>query len=121
MLPIGPNGLPVGPADQRAQIQTVNFAPSYTRIVNQHTVLNTNYFFRRDGFNYYPSKNPFADRGAPDLQQESIAQQRSLANTGLLSDITYTHGSQQRQSRRLLRADVPRREFQTSASSIRHI
>jgi hypothetical protein len=91
-VPIGPNNLPVGPADQRAQIQTVNFAPSYTRIVNQHTVLNVNYFFRRDGFNYYPSKNPFADRGAPDLQQETISQQRSLANTGLLSDVTYTHG-----------------------------
>jgi hypothetical protein len=89
---IGSNNLPVGPADQRAQIQTVNLAPSYTRIVNQHTVLNVNYFFRRDGFNYYPSKNPFADRGAPDLQQESIAQQRSLANTGLLSNVTYTHG-----------------------------
>ena len=88
---IGSNGLPVGPADQRAQIQTVNFAPSYTHVINQHTVLNTNYFFRRDGFNYYPSKNPFADRGAPDLQQESISQQRSLANTGLLSDVTYTH------------------------------
>ena len=89
---IGSNGLPVGPADQRAQIQTVNFAPSYTRILNQHTVLNTNYFYRRDGFNYYPSKNPFADRGAPDLQQETISQQRSLANTGIVSDITYTHG-----------------------------
>jgi hypothetical protein len=88
---IGPNGLAVGPADQRAQIQTVNFAPSYTHIINPHTVLNTNYFYRRDGFNYYPSKNPFADRGAPDLQQETIAQQRSLANTGLLSDVTYTH------------------------------
>jgi hypothetical protein len=89
---IGPNGLTVGPADQRAQIQTVNFAPNYTHILNQHTVLNTNYFYRRDGFNYYPSKNPFADRGAPDLQQETIAQQRSLANTGLLTDVTYTHG-----------------------------
>ena len=88
----GPGGLPVGPADQRAQIQTVNFAPSYTRVINQHTVLDVNYFFRRDGFNYYPSKNPFADRGAPDLQQETISQQRSLANTGLLSNVTYTHG-----------------------------
>jgi hypothetical protein len=89
---IGPNGLPVGPADQRAQIQTVNLAPSYTRVLNSSAVLTTNYFFRRDGFNYYPSKNPFADLGAPDLQQESIAQQRSLANTGLRSDVTYTHG-----------------------------
>jgi hypothetical protein len=91
-VPVGPNGLPVGPADQRAQIQTVNFAPAYTRVINSSTVLTTNYFFRRDGFNYYPSKNPFADLGAPDLQQETISQQRSLANTGLRSDITYTHG-----------------------------
>ena len=34
----------------------------------------------------------FADLGAPNLQQETISQQRSLANTGLHSDITYTHG-----------------------------
>ncbi|MDP9051380.1 MAG: TonB-dependent receptor [Acidobacteriota bacterium] len=91
-VPVGPDGKPVGPTDQRAQIKTVNFAPSYTRILNPNTVLNTNYFFRRDSFNYYPSKNPFADRGAPDLQQETIGQQRTLANTGLLSDVTYTHG-----------------------------
>ena len=67
---------PVGPADQRAQIQTVNFSPSYTRVTQSTTVLTTNYFFRRDNFHYYPSKNPFADLGAPDLQQETIAQQR---------------------------------------------
>ena len=89
---IGANGLPVGPSDQRAQIQTANLSPSYTRVVNPATVLTTDYYFRRDGFNYYPSKNPFADLGAPDLQQESISQQRSLANTGLRSDVTYTHG-----------------------------
>jgi len=91
-VPIGPNNLPVGAADQRAQIQTVNVAPSYTHILNTSTVFNVGYFFRRDGFNYYPSKNPFADRGAPDLQQEAIAQQRSLANTGLHSDLTITNG-----------------------------
>jgi len=88
----GPNGLPVGAADQRAQIQTVNVAPSYTHVINQSTVLNVGYFFRRDGFNYYPSANPFADRGAPDLQQETIAQQRTLANTGLHSDLTIARG-----------------------------
>ena len=89
---VGPNGLPVGPADQRAQIQTVNFAPSYTRVISSSMMLTTNYYFRRDNFHYYPSKNPFADLGAPDLQQETITQQRSLANTGLRSDITYTSG-----------------------------
>jgi hypothetical protein len=91
-VPVGPNKLVVGAADQRSKIQTVNIAPSFTRLISSATVLTTNYFFRRDGFNYYPSKNPFADRGAPDLQQESIAQQRSLANTGLRSDVTHTGG-----------------------------
>jgi hypothetical protein len=89
---IGPNGLAVGPADQRAQIQTVNVAPSYTRILSPAAVLNVNSFVRRDGFNYYPSKNPFADLGAPDLQQESISQQRSLLNAGTVADVTYTRG-----------------------------
>ncbi|HEY5054818.1 MAG TPA: TonB-dependent receptor [Acidobacteriaceae bacterium] len=92
-VPVGPNGQPVGPSDQRAQIQTVNVSPSYTRIVNASTVFTADYFFRRDNFHYYPSKNPFADLGAPDLQQESIAQQRTLANTGLLTNVTYAHGA----------------------------
>ena len=89
---IGPDGLPVGPADQRAKIGTVNFSPSFTHVVDAYTVLNFGAFYRRDGFNYYGSKNPFADRGAPDLQQESISQQRSLANTGVRSDLTRTKG-----------------------------
>jgi len=89
---IGSNNLPVGAADQRAQIQTVNVAPNYTHVISKAAVLNSGYFFRRDGFNYYPSANPFADRGAPDLQQETIAQQRTLANTGLHSDLTIALG-----------------------------
>jgi len=91
-VPVGPDGKPVGAADQRAQIQTVNVSPSYTRIVSPTTVFTADYFFRRDDFHYYPSKNPFADLGAPDLQQETIAQQRQLANTGLVTNVTYTHG-----------------------------
>ncbi len=89
---VGPNTLPVGPSDQRAKIQTVNLAPSYTRILSPSTVLNAGVYFRRDSFNYFGSKNPFADLGAPDLQQESISQQRTLANTGVRSDITHTQG-----------------------------
>ena len=91
-VPVGPNGLAVGPSDQRAQIKTVNIAPSYTRIVSPSTVINAGYYFRRDAFNYYPSKNPFADRGAPDLQQETVGQQRTLANTGARADVTHTQG-----------------------------
>ena len=91
-VPVGPNALAVGAADQRAQIGTVNLSPSYTRIMSPATVLNVGYYFRRDDFHYYPSKNPFADLGAPDLQQESLGQQRTLANTGARTDITHTKG-----------------------------
>jgi hypothetical protein len=89
---VGPNGVVVGAADQRAQIQTFNIAPSFTRVLDPQTVFTFGAYARRDAFNYYPSHNPFADLGAPDLQQESIAQQRTLANTGLRGDVTRTKG-----------------------------
>src|ERR1035438_2850702 len=34
-------GAPLGPADQRSQIKTYNFAPSWTRTLNPHTVLRS--------------------------------------------------------------------------------
>ncbi len=42
--------------------------------------------------NYYPSDNPLADLGPPNLQQESISQDRTLANTGVRSDMSYAKG-----------------------------
>jgi hypothetical protein len=45
---------------------------------------------RRDGYNYYPSKNPFADLGP--IQQESIGQDRSLTDSGLHTDYSYVRG-----------------------------
>jgi hypothetical protein len=47
---------------------------------------------RRDAYNYYPSANPFADLGPSNLQQETISQQRTLANTGIRSDISHVKG-----------------------------
>jgi len=49
----GPNGLPVRAADQRAQIQTENIAPSYTHVINPIDRSRTLDIFRRDSFNYY--------------------------------------------------------------------
>ena len=66
---LDPNGNIVGAADQRAQIQTFNIAPSWTRVLNTTTVFTLGAFVRRDAFNYYPSGNPIADLGAPNLQQ----------------------------------------------------
>ena len=89
---LGPNGLPVGPADQRSQIKTFNIAPSWTRLLNNSTVFTLGGFVRRDAYNYYPSANPFADLGAPGLQSETVSQNRTLTNTGLRSDISHAKG-----------------------------
>ncbi len=79
---IGPNGLPVGSEDQRAQIRTFNVAPAWTRILNANSVLTFGGFIRQDQFNYYPSGDPFADF-TPDLQTATEGQNRSLKNAGL--------------------------------------
>jgi hypothetical protein len=87
---LDPNGNVVGSADQRAQIKTFNIAPSWTRLLSSHTVFTLGAFVRRDQFNYYPSSNPFADL-APDLQQETLTQDRRLTNTGIRSDVSYVN------------------------------
>jgi hypothetical protein len=87
----GPNGLLVGPEDQRSQIRTVNVAPTWTRLMNDSTVLTFGGWMRRDGYHYYPSGDPFADL-QPDLQLESIGQYRSLTNAGLRADVAYVKG-----------------------------
>ncbi|MEO6804032.1 MAG: TonB-dependent receptor plug domain-containing protein, partial [Granulicella sp.] len=80
----------VGQTDQRSKIETFDIAPTYTHTLNDYTVFNFGPFIRRDGFNYYPSKNPFADLGP--IQQETVAQQRSLTNAGVHTDISYVKG-----------------------------
>jgi hypothetical protein len=85
-------GNPVGSTDQRSQIQTFNIAPTWTRVLNPNAVFTLGAFVRRDAYNYYPSDNAFADLGPPDLQSESIGQSRTLANTGVRSDLSYAKG-----------------------------
>ena len=88
---LSPTGTPIGPADQRSKIGTINFSPTYTHIINADTVANLGFFVRRDAYNYFPSNNPFADY-APDQQAETITQYRTLTNIGLHGDISYAHG-----------------------------
>ena len=85
-------GLPLGPTDQRSKIQTINIAPTWSHTINNNSVFNLTGFVRRDGFNYYPSNDPFDDLGPANLQRETVAQQRSLLNFGGLANITYTKG-----------------------------
>jgi len=89
---LGPNGLPVGSADQRSQIKTFNIAPSWTRLISNDTVFTLGAYVRRDAYNYYPSDNPFADL-APSLQSQTVGQDRTLTNAGLRSNVSYVKGS----------------------------
>jgi hypothetical protein len=87
-------GHPVpGPTDQRSQIKTFNVAPSWSHIITPVSVLTAGVYVRRDNYNYYPSNNPFADLGPPNLQQETLSQHRTLTNAGIRSDYTYTKGA----------------------------
>jgi hypothetical protein len=45
---LGPNGLPVGLQDRRSKIRTYNVAPSWTRLINAHTVFTFGGFARQD-------------------------------------------------------------------------
>ncbi|MGA8299404.1 MAG: TonB-dependent receptor [Terriglobales bacterium] len=100
VVPIGnPTGFTpgpvVGPNDQRSKIGTFNIAPSWTHLVNTHSVFTLGGFVRRDDYNYYPSNDPFADLGPPSLQRQSVGQNRTLTNAGIRSDISYVKGVNQ--------------------------
>ncbi|HZD31439.1 MAG TPA: TonB-dependent receptor [Candidatus Angelobacter sp.] len=85
-------GAPLGPSDQRSKILTYNIAPTWSYTINPNAVLNVTGFVRHDGYDYYPSNDPFNDLAPANLQRESIAQQRSLLNWGLLGNVSYTKG-----------------------------
>ncbi len=82
----------MGPTDQRSQILTFNIAPTWTHTISNNAVFNLTGFVRRDAYNYYPSNDPFNDLGAPDIQRQTVAQQRTLLNGGALANVSYTKG-----------------------------
>jgi hypothetical protein len=84
----------VGNTDQRSEIGTFNIAPTYTRVLNDYAVFNFGPYVRRDAYDYFPSGNPLADRGAPNLQTSSIEQHRTLTNAGVHTDVSYSKGRQ---------------------------
>src|ERR1019366_1536025 len=88
---LGPDGQPVGSADQRSKIRTFNIAPTWTRLLSPTTVLTFGGYVRQDQFNYYPSRDPYADF-APDLQSTSIGQSRRLTNAGVRASFSYLKG-----------------------------
>ena len=57
------------------KFETYNIAPTWTRLINPSLVFTLGGFVRHDGYNYYPSENPYADLGP--LQSETVAQNRN--------------------------------------------
>ncbi len=88
---LGPDGVVVGPQDQRSKIGTFNVAPSFVHLIGGSAVFTIGAFVRQDQFTYHPSASPFADL-TPSLQSDSIGQSRRLTNAGLRSDISYVKG-----------------------------
>jgi len=86
-----PSGKPLGLADQVSQIKTFNIAPMWTHLISTSTVFAFGGYVRKDQYNYYPSANLFYD-WSPDLQSESVTQNRKLANAGLRSTLSYAKG-----------------------------
>jgi Carboxypeptidase regulatory-like domain/TonB-dependent Receptor Plug Domain len=89
---LDPTGQVVGPTDQRSKIGTFNIAPTWNHVIGSTAILTVGGFVRRDAYNYYPSNNPFADLGPSDLQQETLAQARTLTNAGARSSLSYVKG-----------------------------
>lgn len=87
---ISPYGNAVGPADQRAQIQSFNLAPTFTHLIGNDALLTLAGWVRHDQYNYYPSNDPFADLSP--VQSASFGQARNLTNAGIRGDIAYTKG-----------------------------
>jgi Carboxypeptidase regulatory-like domain len=82
----------VGNTDQRSTIDTFNISPTYTRVISNTSVVNFGAWVRKDLFDYFPSDNPLADLGPPNLQTSSISQIRSLMNTAVHTDLSYSKG-----------------------------
>jgi len=101
---LDPFGNPVPATDQRSKIGTFNIAPSWTHLFNSTTLFTLTGFVRRDAYDYYPSADPFSDLAPasvepvapnvnlPNLQNETIAQDRTLLNAGARADISYVKG-----------------------------
>jgi hypothetical protein len=86
-----PAGNPLGAADQVSQIKTFNIAPIWTHLASPSTVFAFGGYVRRDQYNYYPSADLFND-WSPDLQSETVTQNRTLTNAGLRSSLSWVKG-----------------------------
>jgi hypothetical protein len=73
--------------DQRQYQHSVNLAPSLTRTLGPHAVVELNAWLRRDVVQYDGSANPFHDRPA------MLSQHRTLTNAGGKATLSYAAGA----------------------------
>jgi hypothetical protein len=88
---LGPDGKPVGSQDQRSKIRTFNIAPVWTHLIGNDMIFTFGGYARQDQYNYYASRDPFADL-SPDLQFQSVGQNRTLTNLGGRTSLAYVKG-----------------------------
>ena len=72
--------------DQHQRVLTWSLAPGFQHTFNAHTLLTINPYIRKDQFNYYASRDPFAD--SPSTQ----SQNRQLLNWGVKGDLSLSSG-----------------------------
>jgi len=84
----------LGDTDQHSKIGTFNVSPTFTHVIGNNAVLNLGAFVRKDLYLYFPSEDHLADLGPANLQTSSIYQNRTLMNTAIHSDLTYSRGIQ---------------------------
>src|SRR6202521_4270274 len=73
--------------DQRAQVQSLNVAPSWTHLFGATTLLTVGAFVRPDVFHYYPSPHPLS------VFSNTTSQHRILTNAGIRADLSYVKGA----------------------------
>jgi hypothetical protein len=71
--------------DQKQWILSYNLAPGWVHIVNAHSTITVNPYFRQDQVHYDPSRNPFADQPA------TVSSVRRLSNIGLKADYAWVN------------------------------
>jgi carboxypeptidase family protein len=82
-----PNTFETSDQSQHQDINTINIAPGYSRVIGSSTLLTANGFVRRDHLTYTPSANIFADTPA------TVSQDRTLTNYGAKMDVAYASGA----------------------------
>jgi hypothetical protein len=74
--------------DQQQHQHSFNLAPSLTRTLSNHAVIELNAWIRRDAIQYDPSANLFDDQPA------TLSQHRTLTNAGGKATLSYAAGAQ---------------------------